>query len=155
MGGGSFRAALEAGDVQELQRIAARAEPHLPAMSDAQAEQVMHDARTRSEIMPLPKRLYSHRWLTERGHDSGLPDHLRASAEQVTPRIVAAVGISVKASSPLLASVAPLIRDAMQDAVLEAQADGKLEDSGFVVARMQEARQSKQRELLGRIGRDG
>lgn len=151
-GASEFRAALEAGDINQLQRIAQRAEPHLPRMTDSQAEFVMHEARTRARSIPFAKRAYSHRWLVERGHESGLPDHLRPKAERICPRIVSAVGIAVRTSNPLLAPVAPLIRRAMEDAVLEAQADGRLEDSAFVSARMHEARRRSVRELLGRIG---
>jgi hypothetical protein len=148
-GASEFRAALEAGDFKELRRISEQAEPHLPRLSDAQAEKVMHDARTRAESMPLPKRLWSHRWLTERGHDSGLPDRLRPSGEQVCPRIVSAVGISVKTSSQIIAPAAEAIRNEMEMAVREADADGRLEDSPFVKARILEARQRALKQLLG------
>jgi hypothetical protein len=151
-GADEFRAALEAGDVKEVRRISALAEPHLPQLSHAEAERVMHDARTRSRSIAFRKRAWSHRWLTERGLPSGLPDRLRPKAEQVCPRTVQAVGIACKADSPLLAPIVPLIRDAMQGAVLEAEADGRLGDSAHVRARMREARERTTRELLGRIG---
>jgi hypothetical protein len=151
-GGDDFRAALEAGDFRQLRRISETAEPHLARLTDEQAEIVMHDARTRTKSLPFQKRAWSHRWLTERGLESGLPDRLRPKADQLYPRVAAAVGISVTARNPLLAAVAPLIRESMQDAVLEAQADGRLEDDGFVRARMQEARERTTKALLGRIG---
>jgi hypothetical protein len=152
-GASEFRAAVEAGDFRTVRRISEQAEPHLPKLSDAQAQVIMHDARTRSKTVPLAKRLWSHRWLVERGHDSNLPDRLRPSAEQVCPRIVSAVGISIKTTSAIIAPAAEAIRGEMELAVLEAQADGKLEDSVFVKARILEARQRALRELLGIKGR--
>jgi hypothetical protein len=149
LGAAAFRAALEAGDFRQLRRISEQAEPHLPRLTDDQAEIVMHDARTRARSMPLWKRLWSHRWLSERGHESGLPDRLRPSAEQVTPRIVAAVGISVKTTSAIIAPAAEAIRNEMELAVKEADADGRLEDSPFVRARILEARARALRQLVG------
>lgn len=146
-----FRAAIEAGDVKALKRISRAQEPHLPQMTDAEAELVLHQTRTRSSTVPFKLRAWSHRWLVERGHDSGLPDHLRPNAEQVCPRVVATVGIGVRCRNPLLAPIAPLIRDAMQNAVLDADAHGRLTDSDFVKARMMEARERTQLELLGRM----
>lgn len=144
-----FRAAIEAGDIQAVQRISRAAEPHLPAMSDADAELVIHQTRVRSESISFPKRAWSHRWLTERGHESGLPDHLKPKADQVCPVIVSAVGIALSTTSKILASAMPEIRQAMEDAVLDAQAHGKLEDSAFVRARMLEAKTRRVRELFG------
>lgn len=149
-GASAFRTALEAGDVRQLQRISAAQEPHLPRLTDAQAEVVMHDARTRARSMPLAKRLWSHRWLTERGHDSGLPDQLRPSAEQVTPRIVAAVGISYQNKLERdLPGITAAVGMKMAEAVQEAQADGRLEDSIFVRARIAQARRKALRQFLG------
>ena len=149
-GAGAFRAALEAGDFRQLRRISEKAEPHLPRLTDDQAEIVMHDARTRARSMPLSKRLWSHRWLTERGHESGLPDRLRPSAEQLTPRIVSAVGISYQNRlEDDLPGITAAIGLKMCEAVQEAEADGKLEDSIFVRARIAEARSKTLRQLLG------
>lgn len=148
-GASEFRAALEAGNFRQLRRISEKAEPHLPRLTDDQAEVVMHDARTRAESVPLKKRLWSHRWLSERGHQSGLPDRLRPSAEQVCPQIVAAVGISIKTTSAIIAPAAEAIRSEMEMAVKEADADGRLEDSAFVRARILEARARALRSYLG------
>lgn len=148
-GGDDFRAALEAGDFRQLRRISEVAEPHLPRLTDEQAERVMHDARTRSRSITFHKRAWSHRWLVERGYESGLPDRLRPRAEQVCPKVVPFVGIALRTSSPLFASAIPLIREAMEDAVLDAQVHGKLEDSAFVKVRMLEAKQRRLRELFG------
>ena len=148
-GAAAFRAALEAGDFRQLRRISEKAEPHLPKLTDGQAEVVMHDARTRTKSVALAKRLWSHRWLSERGHQSGLPDRLRPSADQVCPRIASAVGIAVKTTSAIIAPAAEAIRHEMELAVKEADADGRLEDSAFVHARILEARQRALRQLLG------
>lgn len=60
-----------------------------------------------------------------------------------------AVGIGVKASSPLMQPVADAVRKAMEGAVLEANADQKLNDVPFVRARMREARERVYKDLVG------
>lgn len=150
-GADEFRAAVEAGDVKQLQRIAAVQEPHLPQMTDAQAERVMHDARTRAKSIPFRLRAWSHRWLVERGFDSGLPDHLRPKAEQVHPTPAYAVGIALGSSNPLLRAAMVEIRPKMEAAVLEAEADGKLLDADYVRARLLETKHQSMMALFGRL----
>lgn len=65
------------------------------------------------------------------------------------PVTVSAVGISVNASSPFMQPVADLVQTAMENAVLEADADHKLGDASFVRARMSEARERTYKELMG------
>jgi hypothetical protein len=89
--------------------------------------------------VPFKLRAWSHHWLMDHGLPSGLPDHLRPKADQIHPRIVEAVGVSVKALSEASIPLAKAIERAMSDAVAEAYADGK-RDPGFVKARMEEAR---------------
>jgi hypothetical protein len=93
----AVRDALAAGDAGWLSRFWARIWPHLPGpASSAEAEIMMHHARTQAESLPLAKRLYSHAWLDERGLPSGLPDALRPWRSE--PRIVRAVGVGVRGS---------------------------------------------------------
>lgn len=145
-----FRALLQEGDVDGLRRGWVELFPNMPApKSREQAEIVMHHARTAAETITLRARAYSHRWLVERGLPSGLPDRLKPSAERLYPRRVAGVGISVNARSPILQPAMVLVRQAMEGAVLEAEADGRLTDSEFVAGRMAEARAREMRALFG------
>lgn len=145
-----FRQALERGDAAELWRIWAHAFPNMPGPKTyAQAEIVMHRARTEARSMPLKVRAYSHSWLCERGIPSALPDNLRPKAERMYPRIVAAVGIAVKVPA-IIAPVGLAVQKAMSDAVLELQADGvALDNRPLVHARMFEARERTLNKLLG------
>lgn len=143
-----FQAALAESDFRKLRRISEAQEPHLPRLSDKQAELIMHQARTASRSLPLKARAWSHRWLCERGEESLLPDRLRPSAEQICPRVALGVGLAVK-TSPDLAEAGRIIRGAMEDAVLDAEAHGKLADGVFVRARILEARTVARRKLFG------
>jgi hypothetical protein len=145
-----FRAALDSGDVRQLQRIWSSANPHLPRpANDAEAEIVMHRARTEAISVSFQRRAYSHRWLTERGLPSGLPNELKPKAERLYPVIVEAVGISVITTSKFMRTAALEIRQSMSDAVAEAYADGRT-DADFVKTRMQEARAKSVAQLFGR-----
>lgn len=115
----------------------------------------MHRARTEAQSVPFRMRAYSHRWLTERCVASGLPMELRPSAERMVPKVVQAVGIAVKFGNPLLAPAGVEVRRAMEVAVHEADADGKLGDSKFVKARMDEARVRTMKKLFGNFGKAG
>ena len=148
-----FRPALVAGDFRKLRRISEIAEPHLPRLTDEQAEETMHRARTAADSVPFRTRAYSHHWLAERGIESDLPDHLRPKAEHIFPTIQLGVGIAVKFGNPLLAPAAVEVRKAMEAVVLEADADGRLGDSGFVKARMLGARERAVKQLFGTIGK--
>jgi hypothetical protein len=140
MSAAEFRQALEAGDIAALRGLWATAAPHLPQpASDAQAEIVMHRARTETASITMRARAYSHRWLTERQLPSGLPDALRPKAERLFPIISEGVGIAVKARSPLFRSAAAEIQQAMSDAVADAYA-AKRTDPAFLAERMREAR---------------
>lgn len=140
---------MEDGDVAALRGLWAKAAPHLPQpANDAQAEIVMHRARTESGSISLRARAWSHRWLTERQLPSGLPDELRPKAERLFPIVAEGVGIAVRASSPLFRSAAAEIQQAMSDAVADAYAE-KRTDPAFVTARMQEARERTAKALFG------
>ena len=75
---GTLRRALEDGDALLMWRIWAHVFPHLPApQTHAQAEIVLHRARSETASIAFKARAYSHAWLLDHGLESGLPDHLR------------------------------------------------------------------------------
>ena len=136
-----FRRCLNDCDVAALRRLWSHCFPHLPQpRTDLQALIILHRARTEANSSPLRLRAYSHRWLEDNGHQSGLPDHLKPAAERIYPKIVDAVGISVRSLSSRLAAEAKAIQGVMSDAVAEAYADGRKEPE-FVKKRMMEARE--------------
>lgn len=114
---------------------------------DARTLVMLHMARTAARSIPLDLRAYSHRWLLGHGLPSQLPDRLRPKAERLYPQVVNAVGIAVKMRDQALAGAGVEIRRSMEDMVLEAEADGRLTDTGFVKARMMEARDKAKRKL--------
>lgn len=147
-----FRQALETGDVALLQRIHPILFPHVPAAPSREAAEIqLHMARTQAEWLPLKPRAYSHRWLTERELPSQLPDPLKPSAERLYPVIAPGVLVSANTNSPLLKAAMPLVQQAMSDAVLEAEADGRLLDSEYVRGRILDARARETKALC--IGR--
>ena len=104
-------------------------------------------ARTQNEAVPFKLRAYSHRWLTDNGYPSQLPDNLKPSAERIYPKVVGSVGLSVNVKGAF-APVAPYIEKAMTDAVLECYADGH-EEPEIVKPRMFEAKKTVVSKLLG------
>ena len=144
-----MRQCLEELDVHRAQAVWGHIAPHLPQPQDDHDMLVcLHRARTEAASMPLDLRAYSHRWLLDRGWQSGLPDRLKPKAERLYPRVVSGVGIAVRSEYP---EVTRSIRGAMEVTVLEAEADGKLLDSPFVKRRMMEARAKERRALFGRF----
>ena len=136
-----FRRCLVDGDVAALRALWAHAFPHLEQPGDdEQAWTMLHRARTESQAVPFKLRAYSHRWLTDNGYDSGMPDELKPKAEHIYPRIVSAVGIACMVTSPHRYEQAKVVERAMSDAVAEAYADGRTEPE-FVSKRMSEARE--------------
>jgi hypothetical protein len=147
-----FRRCLEALDVAAMRKLWRRVSPHLAQpKDDAEALATIHHARTQSESIGLKLRAWSHRWLLERGYPSGLPDHMKPAAERLYPRVVESVGISVNFSSPILQPIAAEVRGAMEHAVQDAYASKRTEPA-FLRARMQEARETTMRKLVGRLG---
>jgi hypothetical protein len=144
-----FKQALEALDIPLVRKMAAHIWPQYPhAKTDAEALAHAHHARTQMPIA-FALRAYSHAWLMERSLPSGLPDHMRRRAERMYPVTVNSVGISVRGSSELGRSVAPVIRNAMEYAVNEAYADGHKDEPKVVKGRMMEARKTAIKKLLG------
>jgi hypothetical protein len=149
----AFRNLLEAGDVDGLRAYWAEIAPGMPhAQTRDQAEIVMHRARTEADSIALRHRAYSHAWLRERSLPSGLPDHLKASAERLYPVAAKAVGISVNVRNAFFRPAMIEVRGAMESAVMDADADGRIADAAFVTARMNEARAKSMRALFGRWG---
>lgn len=143
---------LADGDFRALRNHWSDVFPHLPGPeSDSDAETALHMARTHSPDVAFRLRAWSHRWLTERDMPSGLPDELKPKAERLYPRVASAVGIAIKGTTKIMQAAAPLIRAAMEHAVLDAEADGRLEDSDFVKARMMEARARETKALFGKL----
>jgi hypothetical protein len=137
----SFRQCLVDVDVTTMRKLWAYVAPHLPQPeSDAEVEATIHHARTQANSILFKQRAYSHAWLLERGLPSGLPDNKRPRAERMYPRVVAGVGISVNAINPELEPLTLLVRGAMEDAVRELHADGRMLDTPLVKQRMEEAR---------------
>lgn len=140
-----MRQSLEALDVVTLRKLWAHVSPHLPQpTSDEQALIMAHVARTASDSVREPQRLYSYAWLRDHGYPNRLPDHLKPKAERTYPRAVGAVGISVNSKYPV---VRDAIRGVMEDAVLETYADGHADAPEIVKARMMEARERERKGL--------
>lgn len=122
-----------------------------PITSDAEMLATLHLARTMARSIPDKLRFYSHRWLTERGLPSLLPDELRPDAEQMYPVLRRSVGISLNSQSSMIAPAIPIIRGAMEGAVLEAYDDGRGDDIPFVKERMAEAKSGAIKKLFGKL----
>lgn len=132
-------------DAEGIVKIWQRLRPDLPVPTTREAVLVaLHFARTAANSVPLKLRAYSHRWLEDHGHPSQLPDRLKPQAERLYPRTESAVGIAVKSKYPV---VKYAIQTAMEQAVLEAYADGHANDPEKVRERMLEARRREQRGL--------
>lgn len=133
----AFRECLDRLDVETARKAWAAAFPAYPPLGDdGSVLKLLHYARTSAESMRLQERAYSHRWLLERGFPSGLPDHMRPSAERMYPRVEGCVGISTRTQSALAREV----RGAMEYAVEETYADGHRHHPHVVKARMMERR---------------
>ena len=149
----AFRNLLETGDVDGCRAYFAANAGHLPQVETReQAEIVMHRARTEAASVSLKARAYSHRWLCERRLPSGLPDALKPQADRLYPERKVSVGISVNFFNYSWMRPAEIIvRGAMEDAVLDAEAHGRIEDSAFVSARMKEAKDRAMLWLFGTL----
>jgi len=138
---------LEAVDVEGMRILWGNVAPHMPLHDDAGMVVAIHMARTQTEAVRFRLRAYSHAWLMERGYPSLLPDELRPKAQRIYPVIAPGVGIAVRSKYE---EVKIAVERAMRDAVLEAEAAGRLTDAPFVRARMGEARRHAVKKLFGR-----
>jgi hypothetical protein len=145
-----FRQALQDGDLVALRGVWATAMPHLPQPADdADAEAVMHRARTEAECVTLRGRAWSHRWLTERGLPSGLPDELKPRAERIRPRVIEAVGVSLNFRADWMAPAKPIVTKVVTDAIEDAYAGSAAPDPAKLRTRMDEVRAAEMRRLFG------
>lgn len=143
---GDMQRCLRDLDVVGVRRLWREVSPYLPQpASDEEAVIALHHARTQSPFLRLKERAWSHRWLVDHGYPSGLPDELRPRAERMYPRIVDAVGISVRSRYP---EIKVGVARAMSDAVAECYVD-KRTDVAFVRARMMEARERQKKYFAG------
>lgn len=123
--------------------------PKLPRCADSQILTMLHIARTRVPGIAPRLRVHSHEWLLDRGLPSFLPDEMKPKCEQAGPRVVTGVGISINFRNPILKPIGAQVERAMSDAVLEAAADGKLNDAAHVRGRMMDAKTRTIRKLIG------
>jgi hypothetical protein len=75
--GPEFRRCLESLDVQGMKKLWKHVAPHLADENDSHVLYSMHLARTEMKSLPLRAKLYSQRWLNERGLGSGMPNDNR------------------------------------------------------------------------------
>jgi hypothetical protein len=143
------REILETGALGALRQLWAVLYPHLPQIgSDADAEIVLHRARTEAVSVSFRARAYSHAWLIERGHPSALPVELQPRAERMYPGVVEAIGVAVLSTSPELRPAGLEVQRAMLNVAGEMQADGVV-DQLLIRTRMLEARTRVRRSLFG------
>ena len=116
-----FRRCLIECDIPAVRKLWGFLAPHLSQpKTEHEALTTLHMARTQMDSIPLKLRAYSHRWLLDQGYPSQLPDELKPRAEQICPKIVDAVGISVNTRSLEFEPIVALVRAAMEDAVNDA-----------------------------------
>lgn len=141
-----FRRCLVECDVPGIRQLWKHVAPHLgQPETDSEALVAIHHARTQAVSIPFRLRAYSHRWLTDNGYPSGMPDHLKPQAERIYPHVVEAVGIAALNQT----AMTPILQRAMSDAVMDAHEEGRLNDPIFVKARMMEARAKTIKQLIG------
>lgn len=132
-------------DIDGIVRVWSRLHPNQPIPpTRAEVLITLHISRTSAISVPFRLRAYSYRYLTDNGYPSLLPDRLKPRAERLYPRSEHSVGISVNSKYP---AVKFGIQTAMENAVLEAYADGHSDDPEKVRQRMMEARRREQRGL--------
>lgn len=142
---------LESGDISAARKLWAYVAPHYPQpQDDKQALIIMHMARTQSRQVAFKARAYSHRWLTDEGYPSQLPDRLRPKAERLYPKVAEGVGFAVISKSEIAMAIKPHVVKAVNEAIVECY-DSKKTEPGFVKARMFEARNYVVKKLLGRL----
>lgn len=145
-----FRRCLIDLDVQAMRKLWLLLYPHQEQPgSDEEVLTTMHLARTHASSLTLKQRAYSHCWLVERGYPSQLPETLKPRAEQMFPRVLTAVGVSVNFRAVELKPAGKLIERAMADAVEHLYADGE-ERPEIVRKAMFEAGTKERGKLLGR-----
>lgn len=136
-------------DVDTARRHWSSMFPGQPIVDDARILAMLHLSRTMTPGIADRLRFYSHRWLIDRNLPTFLPDRLRAKAEREYPVVKTGVGVAVRFQSPLLKPIGAQVEAAMADAVLEAEADGKMNDVDHVRRRMAQAKAETMSKLIG------
>jgi hypothetical protein len=108
--------------------------------NDYQAILMLHYARASLWNMPEHLRLYSHCWLRDEGVPSPLPDKLKPKAERMYPVGFRAVGVASIKTGGEKTAFNYAVQKVMSDAVLEAYADGHINQPHIVKARILEKR---------------
>jgi len=143
-----MRRCLESIDVEGIRKLWQHVSPHLSQhYTDHEALACIHLTRTQSKWLSLQKRAYSHRWLTDNGYPSALPDELKPSAERLYPKIVEGVGVGSLVRAPHTL----IVRKEMTDAVEDCYAEKRTEPT-FVRGQLLEARAKELKKLFGRWG---
>ncbi len=139
----AFRAALYDCDVRRTRHLWAHVAPDMPQPeSDAEAEVIMHQARTAADSVPMQKRIYSHAFLAERGLPSQLPDGMMPKRERKGPPVIfpaALIGVGTLSSNKDRREEAKAMEKAMADAVGGMIVSG-ITDKARIAKRMWEAR---------------
>ena len=139
----AFRAALYDGDARRTRHLWAQVSPDMPQPeSDAEAEVIMHQARTAADSVPMQKRIYSHAFLAERGLPSQLPDGMKPPRERKGPPVIfpaALIGVGTLSSNSDRREEAKAMERAMADAVGDMIMSG-VTDRKRIAKRMWEAR---------------
>ncbi len=139
----AFRDALRDGDVSRTRFLWAQVSPEMPQPeNDAEAEVIMHQARTAADSVPMQKRIYSHAFLAERGLPSQLPDGMKPPRERRGPPVIfpaALIGVGSLSTSPDRREEAKAMERAMADAVGDMITSG-ITDRERIAKRMWEAR---------------
>ena len=139
----AFRTALYDGDARRTRHLWAQVSPDMPQPeSDAEAEVIMHQARTAADSVPMQKRIYSHAFLDERGLPSHLPDGMKPPRDRHGPPVIfsaALIAVGSLSRSADRREEAKAMERAMADAVGDMIVSG-ITDKTRIAKRMWEAR---------------
>ncbi len=139
----AFRSALYDGDVSRTRHLWAEVAPDMPQPeSHAEAEVIMHQARTAADSVPIHKRIYSHAFLDERGLPSQLPDGMKPPRDRKGPPVIfsaALIGVGSLSKQSGRREEAKALERAMADAVGDMIISG-ITDRERIAKRMWEAR---------------
>ena len=148
----AIKQCLEEMDVDGIRSLWHLVAPDAPQPeTNFEAMVTLHMARTQMKIMTKRQRYYSHRWLLDHNHPSLLPDAERPSAERMYPQVKRSVGIALGSASSVVESAVPIIRGAMERAVMEVYADGREDDTPLIRKHMAEARDKAVKGLFGKL----
>ena len=137
-------------DVPGIRKLWKHVAPHEPEpKTDMDCLISIHMARTVSKSLSNRLRFYSHRWLTDNGHPSQLPDNLKPKAERMYPAASqGSVGIACRTFNPIMLPVVAHVQESMEHAVLDCYANGD-RDPVVVKQQIMEARTKTLKKLTG------